>query len=125
MQVKLAGKAYTIKESIKNTRRAYIYQKAIMELYKKATGTEDETEEIVADVSANEESLDIIINYLIDLIGEDKVATEYFEENVSLIELRSAAQKATEKLVGAEGESEGKKSTTTKPSEESTSSAEN
>jgi hypothetical protein len=125
MQIKIANKTFTVKESIKNTRRAYAYQKKVLELYKGTEGIESETDSTIADVSATSEVLDEIIAYLIDLIGEKEVNADFFEENVSVVDLRSAAEKVTKKLIGAEdGESDGKKSATTKPSTESTSSDE-
>lgn len=125
MQIKIVNKTFTVKESIKNTRRAYAYQKDVLTLYKRTEGIEDDTDATLADISATSETLDVIISFLISIIGEDNVSADYFEENVNLSELRSAAEKATKKLIGAEdGESGGKKQTTTKPSTESTSSDE-
>jgi hypothetical protein len=121
-QIKINGKPFTYKESIKNTRRAYVYQKAVGELYKTITDKSDENEieSAIADIDGSAKTLDLAINFLIDLIGEDKIDADYFEENVSLKDLHGAAEKVAKKLVGAdaEGASEGKKSPTTKPSEE-------
>jgi hypothetical protein len=123
-QIKINGKSFSYKESIKNTRRAYVYQKAVGELYKTITdkGDENEIEVAIADIDGSAKTLDLAVNFLVGVLGEDKIDADYFEENVSLKELREAAEKVAKKLVGAdsEGESEGKKSATTKPSEEST-----
>jgi hypothetical protein len=125
MQIKFGNKTFSVTESVKNTRRAYAYQKKVLELYKGTEGIESETDSTLADISATSDALDVIIAYLIDLIGEKEVNTDFFEENVSVVDLRSAAEKATKKLIGAEdGESDGKKSATTRQSKESTSSAE-
>jgi hypothetical protein len=125
MQIKFGNKTFSVKESVKNTRRAYAYQKKVLELYKGTEGIEDDTDATLADISATSEALDVIISYLIDIIGEEKVTADFFEENVNVSDLRSAAEKVTKKLIGAEdGESGGKKSATTKQSKESTSSAE-
>ncbi|MFX3616129.1 MAG: phage tail tube assembly chaperone [Sporolactobacillus sp.] len=128
-QIKINGKSFTYKESIKKTRRAYVYQKAVGEIYKSVIGNgeTDETNELtsaIADIDGSAKVLDLAINFLVDILGEDKIDADYFEENVSLKDLRESAEKVAKKLVGAdaEGASEGKKLPTAKPSEGSTTS---
>ncbi|MFX3618746.1 MAG: phage tail tube assembly chaperone [Sporolactobacillus sp.] len=125
-QIKINGKPFSYKESIKNTRRAYVYQKAVGELYKTITdkSDENEVEAAIADIDGSAKTLDLAINFLVGVLGEDKIDADYFEENVSLKDLRETAEKVAKKLVGAspEGAAGGKKSATIQPSEESTTS---
>jgi hypothetical protein len=125
-QIKINEKPFAYKESIKNTRRAYVYQKSVGELYKTITDKSDENEieAAIADIDGSAKTLDLAINFLVGVLGEDKIDVDYFEENVSLKDLRDTAEKVAKKLVGAssEGAAGGKKSATNQPFEESTTS---
>ncbi|GGL55916.1 phage tail assembly chaperone G [Sporolactobacillus putidus] len=89
VRIKISGKEYAVKESIRNVKRTYKIQQMFLKLGSKVNidGENATPKQIEEAISANVDSFDDIMNYIADVINDKRLTVDFMEDNLTTEEL--------------------------------------
>lgn len=102
VRVKVLGKDYQIKESVKNMKKTFEMQKAFFKLSKEMDkGTEADVEK---QIEANLEGIDSMVAFVLDVVPDKKLTADRLTDELSFNEMGDLVQDIIAKILHVEPE---------------------
>ncbi len=99
--IHINGKEYKINETIRNVKRTFEMQKKFFDLDKKVN--ENKTEEAI---DANLKGIDGMVNYIVAVIDNDEITSDYLMDNVNYQQFNKIVQNIISKILHIDEEEE-------------------
>lgn len=102
VRVKVLGKDYQIKESVKNMKKTFEMQKSFFKLNKAMS--DDAEKNVEKQIEANLEGIDNMVNFILDVVPDKKITADRLTDELSFNELGDLVQDIIAKILHVEPE---------------------